>query len=122
VVIFFVVGGVHSLGAVAVLFAIVLLDYGGGFGTMPSFTADYFGTRYMGVNYGWILTAWGVGGIVGPIFVARVKDLTGSFSGALPIIAVILLVAMVLPIVTRNPAVAGGGRWSHLAPRRRAHA
>ena len=49
------------------------------------------------------------------------KDLTGSFSGALPVIAVIL-VAMVLPIVTRNPAVAGGGRWSHLAPRRRAHA
>ncbi len=121
VIIFFVVGGVHSVGAVAVLFAIVLLDYGGGFGTMPSFTADYFGTRFMGVNYGWILTAWGVGGIVGPIFVARVKDLTGTFSGALPVIAVILLVAMVLPIVTRNPSAAGS-RWSHLAPPRRLHA
>jgi OFA family oxalate/formate antiporter-like MFS transporter len=103
VVIFFVVGGVHSLWLVAALFAIVLLDYGGGFGTMPSFTADYFGTKYMGVNYGWILSAWGVGGIVGPIFVAAVKDRTGSFSGALPVIAIMLLAAMILPIVTHKP-------------------
>ena len=103
VIIFFVVGGVHTLWLVAALFAIVLLDYGGGFGTMPSFTADYFGTKYMGVNYGWILLAWGVGGIVGPIFVALVKDRTGSFSGALPVTAVILLAAAILPIVTRKP-------------------
>lgn len=103
VLIFFFVGGVSSLWLVALLFAIVLLDYGGGFGTMPSFTADYFGTKYMGVNYGWILLAWGVGGIVGPIFVAVVKDRTGSFSGALPVIAVILIAAMILPIVTHKP-------------------
>jgi len=103
VVIFFIVGGVHMLWLVAALFAVVLLDYGGGFGTMPSFTADYFGTKYMGVNYGWILMAWGVGGIVGPIFVAAVKDRTGSFSGALPIIAIMLLAAAILPLVTRKP-------------------
>jgi MFS family permease len=121
-VIFFVVGGVHSLTVVAILFAIVLLDYGGGFGTMPSFTADYFGTKYMGVNYGWILLSWGVGGVVGPIFVSAVKDATGSFSGALPVIAVMLLVAAILPVVTRRPGAAkeGAGRWAHLFPRRRA--
>jgi MFS family permease len=103
VLIFLLVGGASALWLVAALFAIVLLDYGGGFGTMPSFTADYFGTRYMGVNYGWILSAWGAGGIVGPIFVAAVKDATGSFSGALPVIAIVLLVAMILPLVTRRP-------------------
>ena len=123
-VIFFVVGGIHSLPIVAILFAIVLLDYGGGFGTMPSFTADYFGTKYMGVNYGWILLAWGVGGVVGPIFVSLVKDATGSFSGALPVIAVMLLLAAILPIVTRRPGATkeGADRWAHLFPRRRAHA
>jgi MFS family permease len=111
VAVFSVVGGIHSLAAVAVLFAIVLLGYGGGFGTMPSFTADHFGTRYMGVNYGWILTAWGAAGVVGPIFVALVKDRTGTFTGALPVIAVVLLAAMVLPLATRRPpgAAAGGG-------------
>jgi len=103
VAIFFSVGHMHSVYAVATLFAIVLLDYGGGFGTMPSFTADYYGTKFMGLIYGWILLAWGVGGVVGPIFAARVKDITGSFTGALPVIAVILIVAMVLPIVIRKP-------------------
>jgi MFS transporter, OFA family, oxalate/formate antiporter len=123
VVIFFVVGGVHNLPLVALLFAVVLLCYGGGFGTMPSFTADYFGTKYMGVNYGWILLAWGVAGIVGPIFVATVKDVTGTFSGALPVIAVMLLVAMILPLVTRRPGEVRDerSRWRHLMPPRRAH-
>jgi len=117
VLIFFVVGGVHNLPLVATLFAIVLLCYGGGFGTMPSFTADYFGTKYMGINYGWILLAWGVGGIVGPIFVAFVKDHTGSFAGALPYIAIMLLLSAILPIVARRPGVAGAtpnDRWAHL--------
>jgi MFS family permease len=108
VVIFFVVGGIHSLAAVTILFAVVLLDYGGGFGTMPSFTADYFGTKYMGVNYGWILTAWGVGGVVGPLFVALVKDRTGTFAGALPAIAVVLLLSTILPIVTHRPGERSG--------------
>jgi len=123
VVIFFVVGGIHVLWLVALLFAIVLLDYGGGFGTMPSFTADYFGTKYMGVNYGWILLAWGVGGIVGPIFVSIVKDRTGSFSGALPVIAIILLLAMILPIVTRKPGERREGPFYRaLMPRARPEA
>ena len=123
VLIFFVVGSVHSLPLVATLFAVVLLCYGGGFGTMPSFTADYFGTKYMGVNYGWILLAWGVGGIVGPIFVAFVKDHTGSFAGALPYIGLVLLAAAILPAVARRPGGAaskGGDRWAHLRLPRRA--
>jgi MFS transporter, OFA family, oxalate/formate antiporter len=106
VAIFFVVGGLQSLPLVAALFAVVLLCYGGGFGTMPSFVADYFGTKYMGVNYGWILLAWGVGGIAGPVFVAAVKDATGTFAGALPVIACILLAAMILPLLTRPPGEA----------------
>jgi MFS family permease len=125
VLIFFFVGGIDSFPLVATLFAIVLLDYGGGFGTMPSFTADFFGTKYMGANYGWILMAWGMGGIVGPIFVALVKDATGSFAGALPYIAFMLLVAAILPVLARKPGTAPGDRgdrWAHLRRPRRAHA
>ncbi len=103
VAIFFAMAHLHDLALVSTLFAVVLLCYGGGFGTMPSFTADYFGTKFMGVIYGWILLAWGVGGIVGPIFVAYVKDHTGSFSGALVYVAVMLVLATILPIVTRRP-------------------
>lgn len=44
-----------------------------------------------------------VGGIVGSIFVAAAKDRTGSFSRALPLVAAMLLVAAILPAVTRKP-------------------
>jgi MFS family permease len=103
VVIFLAATRVHALGAAAALFAVVLLCYGGGFGTMPSFVADWFGTRHLGVNYGWILSAWGVAGVAGPLFVATVKDLTGSYAGALPWIAGLLACAALLPAVTRRP-------------------
>jgi OFA family oxalate/formate antiporter-like MFS transporter len=104
VLLFLAASRVHSLGAASALFAVVLLCYGGGFGTMPSFVADWFGTRHLGVNYGWILSAWGVAGLAGPLFVAFVKDRTGGYSGALPWIAGLLACAAVLPAVTRRPA------------------
>jgi MFS family permease len=103
VLIFLAASRVHALGAASALFALVLLCYGGGFGTMPSFVADWFGTRHLGVNYGWILSAWGVAGIAGPIFVALMKDWTGTYAGALPWIAGLLAAAAVLPAVTRRP-------------------
>ncbi|MFH1691653.1 MAG: OFA family MFS transporter [Candidatus Omnitrophota bacterium] len=52
----------------------VLLCYGGGFGSMPSFVHDVFGHKLMPVVYGVILTAWSMGGIVGPQIVAFIKD------------------------------------------------
>jgi len=103
VAVFALVGRVHALPAVAALFALVLLCYGGGFGTMPSLVADWFGTRHLGVNYGWILSAWGCAGVAGPIFVATVKDATGSYAGALPVMAGVLAAAVLLPALARRP-------------------
>lgn len=53
----------------------VLLCYGGGFGTMPSFVLDVFHAKLMPVVYGVILTAWGMGGIVGPQIAAMIRDM-----------------------------------------------
>jgi MFS family permease len=104
--VFLVLAGLHSLPLVLGAFAIVLLCYGGGFGTMPSFNADYFGTKYLGINYGMIITAWGFAGLVGPLLAAKVKDATGSFSGALVPVAIMLLVATILPFITKKPSAA----------------
>jgi OFA family oxalate/formate antiporter-like MFS transporter len=103
VVVFFLLGGFHSIALVASAFAIVLLCYGGGFGVMPSFNADFFGTKFLGQNYGMILTAWGVAGVVGPFIAAYVKDRTGSFTGALIPVAIMLLVAAVIPFFVKKP-------------------
>jgi OFA family oxalate/formate antiporter-like MFS transporter len=103
IAVFLVVGRFHSMWMVAPLFALVLLCYGGGFGVMPSLVADWFGTRHLGVNYGWVLLAWSAAGVVGPGFVAAVKDRTGSYVGALPATAALLGVALLLPIFVRSP-------------------
>jgi len=58
----------------AILVCYILLCYGGGFGTMPSFVLDRFGARVMPAVYGAILTAWSAAGIAGPQLVALLKD------------------------------------------------
>ena len=106
VAIFFALPQFHSVALVLFAFAVILACYGGGFGTMPAFNADYFGTKYLGQNYGFIITAWGFGGLVGPTIAGVVKDRTGSYSGALMPMAIMLLCAIVLPFITRKPAPA----------------
>ncbi len=66
----------------SILVCYVLLCYGGGFGTMPSYVGDVFGVRMMPVIYGAILTAWSAAGIVGPPWAAFLTD---RFAGAAPV-------------------------------------
>ncbi len=82
----------------------VLLCYGGGFGTMPAFVADTFGTQCMGQIYGKILLAWGLAGVVGPMLMEYVKQQTGSFATALQIAAILLAVGFLLAAAYRKPA------------------
>jgi nitrate/nitrite transporter NarK len=102
VVVFFALGALHDLVTVSVSFAVVLFCYGGGFGSMPAFSSDYFGTKYFGLNYGVTLTAWGVAGLFGPSFVSTIKDLTGSYGAALQPIGIMLLVAIVFPLISEQ--------------------
>jgi MFS transporter, OFA family, oxalate/formate antiporter len=67
----------------AVLVCWVLLCYGGGFGTMPSFICDVFGNRLMPVVYGSVLTAWAAAGVVGPQIFAALQDRLSPASAAL---------------------------------------
>ena len=75
VVIFFILGSLHDPWLVGIGFAIVLACYGGGFGVMPSFTRTSL-ARSTWEIYGFILTAWGFAGLVGPLVAAFVKDRT----------------------------------------------
>jgi OFA family oxalate/formate antiporter-like MFS transporter len=119
-VVFFVLPRLHDVTTFSIAFAIIGLCYGGGFGTMPSFTADFFGAKYMGGIYGWILLAWGAAAIPSPIMIARLHEQTGVFSTAVYILAAVLACSVVLPLVAKRPdrdarAVAASER---AAPRR----
>ncbi|MDE2808027.1 MAG: OFA family MFS transporter [Gemmatimonadota bacterium] len=58
----------------SVLVCYILLCFGGGFATMPSFVLDVFGPQKMSTIYGTILTAWAAAGICGPLYVGYLKD------------------------------------------------
>ena len=102
-IVFFLLSRVHSFGGLAVLAFIVLLCYGGGFGTMPAFAADFFGPRNVGSIYGLMLTAWGFAGVLGPTLIAHVRQNTGYYTEALELIAGIMLASAILPFVIRPP-------------------
>lgn len=76
---FMLLVSVESILAIFVASALVGLNFGGNFALFPSSTADYFGTRNLGMNYGWIFTAYGVAGIIGPIVGGVLYDATGQY-------------------------------------------
>jgi len=74
IIIFIILLFVQNPFIFGILVCYILLCYGGGFGTMPSFVGDVFTPRLMPVVYGTILTAWSAGGVLGPQIVAYMKD------------------------------------------------
>jgi MFS transporter, OFA family, oxalate/formate antiporter len=95
------------LGTVYVLLAvisfIIISCYGGGFGTMPAFAADYFGSANVGKIYGLMLTAWSFGGVLGPLLISRVIDVTKSYTLAFYILAAIMVGSAVVAFIVNPP-------------------
>ncbi|MDH7576888.1 MAG: OFA family MFS transporter [Bacillota bacterium] len=77
--------------------------YGSLLSLFPSITYEYYGTKHAGVNYGFVFTAWGVGGVVGPIIAGKVVDLTGVYNQAYLIAAGLCLIGALLTRFTRPP-------------------
>ncbi|MEY2604360.1 MAG: transporter, family, oxalate/formate antiporter [Verrucomicrobiota bacterium] len=103
---FWFLPSIATISLMTIVTFVVLMCYGGGFGTMPAFAADYFGPKNVGPIYGLMLTAWSFASAVGPLLIARMRETAGSYGGALHIIAGIMAVSIVLPILVRPPRVA----------------
>ena len=102
-VLFWAYPSLHGATILSVITFIILMCYGGGFGTMPAFAADYFGAKNVGPIYGLMLTAWSFASVFGPLLIAQMRQTSGSYSGALHIIAVVMLVSVLLPLIVRPP-------------------
>jgi OFA family oxalate/formate antiporter-like MFS transporter len=60
--------------------SVVGLCFGGFLALYPALTADYFGTKHIGINYGLMFTAYGAGGIVGPYLAASLMRVVGTMA------------------------------------------
>ncbi|MFO0877724.1 MAG: MFS transporter [Gemmataceae bacterium] len=99
---------VMASGNVVLLFLVVGVaywQYGGGLALMPAFTADYFGSKNLGFNYGLVFLGWGLAFFV-PQLAGHIKDVTGSLDNAFYLSGAILLAAVMLCPLLQRPRLA----------------
>ncbi len=89
-----------------IVVGIAYWQYGGGLALMPSFTADFFGAKNLGFNYGLVFIGWGCG-----VFIARIggwiQDVTGSLDNAFYLSGGLLVVGVILAKMTKKPVYKG---------------
>jgi OFA family oxalate/formate antiporter-like MFS transporter len=108
---FFFVG--KNLGLLYVWCVVLGFNFGGNFALFPAATADYFGNRNVGTNYGWMFTSYGVGGIAGPVIAGKFADLVPAtaaiaqkYDAWMPpfiIAGALCIVAAVVILLTQKP-------------------
>lgn len=79
-------------------------NFGGNFALFPLLTAEFFGTKNLGANYGAVFTSYGVGGILGPMLAGGVWDAMGTYRWAFLIAGGACVLAGLIALVLRAPA------------------
>ncbi len=117
----FLLWNARNLRQVLIGLCVVGFAHGGYFALMPSFTADYFGAKKVGANYGLLFTAWGVCGFTIQKYLAGIMgnakaagDLAGGYNKVYFTLAMTSIVGIVLTFIVKRPIreVGGGGQGS----------
>ncbi len=90
---------------VFVLFLIIgvmFWQYGGTLAVMPAITADYYGAKNLGLNYGLVFVGWGIAFFV-PQLAGYIKDAFGSLDLAFYLSGGLLLSAVLVSRTIRRP-------------------
>lgn len=94
----------YSSGVMLTVGAMVTgATYGAVLALFPATTWDWFGLENAGTNYGLVFTAWGAGGLVGPIVAGQIIDRTGGYNLAYIVSAILLIVAAAMALFTKEP-------------------
>lgn len=80
---------------------IILTCYGGGFASIPAYISDLFGLKEMPTIHGFILTAWSLAGIVGPMLNAYVYEKTNSYQQSLYVFGGAFVVALIISLLMK---------------------
>ena len=89
--------------------ALIGFNFGGNFSLFPTATAEYFGTKNIGQNYGFTFLSYGVGGVIGPVFIAGYFKDQGAALGvdawapAFIIAGVLCVIAVVIALMLKAP-------------------
>ncbi len=84
-------------------FCVLWMCLGGWLAIAPTSTGIFFGKKHYAQNYGVVFTAYGAGAILGTLISGNIKDITGSYLGAFPIVAGLAILGMIVAAVGLNP-------------------
>jgi len=99
IIAFYLLTTVTSILIFQILLYYIMTCYGGAFASIPAYIGDIFGTKELGAIHGYILTAWALAGLAGPIIIAYVKDTTGSYTGTLYVFVGLFFVALITSVL-----------------------
>ncbi|TEB06215.1 putative MFS-type transporter YhjX [Pelotomaculum schinkii] len=99
----FALTGISSYAAFLIAAMLVGLCFGGIMGIFPALTADMFGSKNNGVNYGIMFSGFAIAGLFGPMTAATVKaSHNGDYTIAFIIAACCSVLGIVLTLVVRS--------------------
>lgn len=81
--------------------AVAAVGYGTLLAVFPSLTAEFYGLKNYGTNYGVLYTSWGIGGAIGAAVVGFSMTQGGDYALAYTISAAMVGVAIILALVTK---------------------
>jgi len=93
-----------NLAALYLAVFVVYWCYGTQLSVNGAATADFWGIKNAGINYGMLFTAWGVAGIIGPAIGGRLFDKYHNYQAAFYTAAVLAAIALVCEMLARRPA------------------
>ena len=85
------------------VFCVLWMCLGGWLAIAPTTTGIFFGKKHYAQNYGLVFTAYGAGAILGTLLSGNIKDITGSYLGAFPIVAGLAILGMIIAAIGLNP-------------------
>lgn len=93
---------IESVPLLFLAVGVAFWQYGGGLALLPAFTADFYGAKNLGFNYGLVFLGWGLGFLM-PLIAGYIKDYTGSYDLSFYISATLLILAVILVRITKRP-------------------
>jgi OFA family oxalate/formate antiporter-like MFS transporter len=78
-------------------------SYGANLSLFPSVAKDYYGLKNFGMNYGFVFTAWGVGGFILPLLAGKLYDKYQTFDYAYYIASALLILAAITVFFVKPP-------------------
>lgn len=79
-----------------VAMSILMTCYGAGFSLIPAYLSDIFGTKELAALHGYILTAWAMAGLAGPILLAETYKMAHSYTQTLFVFLILYSIALAL--------------------------